>query len=103
MNSEISDAGHCLTLRRIRKILDGEIACGEQFFDCTVNSACGRNLIGDTLAFTRHISVLLKCLTNSQAIRTAIHANSATVHITKPVDKNAIGERNPKPWSETKD
>lgn len=68
MNSEISDAGHCLTLRRIRKILDGEITCGEQFFDCTVNSACGRYHIGDALAFTRHVSVLLKCLTNHKHV-----------------------------------
>ena len=71
MNSEISDAGGGLTLRRIREILDGEIICGEQFADRTVGSACGCDLMSDVLAFTRPGSVLLTGLTNSQVIRTA--------------------------------
>jgi hypothetical protein len=71
MNSETSEAGGGLTLRRIREILDGEIICGEQFADRTVGSACGCDLMSDVLAFTRPGSVLLTGLTNSQVIRTA--------------------------------
>ena len=60
-----------MKLSEIKKILNAEVLCGEEFLDREVYAACGSDLMSDVLAFVKNQSVLLTGLINPQAIRTA--------------------------------
>ena len=60
-----------MTIADVRKYLDAEILCGEEFISKTVHTACGSDMMSDVLAFVKDQSVLLTGLCNPQVIRTA--------------------------------
>lgn len=56
----------------IKKILDAQVLCGEDYLDTEVCSACGSDMMSDVLAFVKDQSILLTGLVNPQTIRTAL-------------------------------
>ncbi len=60
-----------MTVKEIKEILNAEIACGGQYLDREVHSACGADMMSDVLAFLKDQAVLLTGLCNPQVIRTA--------------------------------
>lgn len=60
-----------MKVREIRDILGARIACGEEFMDREVHTACGSDMMSDVLAFLKEQAVLLTGLCNPQVIRTA--------------------------------
>lgn len=60
-----------MTVNDIKKLLNADILCGEEFADREVHTACGSDMMSDVLAFVKDQSVLLTGLCNPQAIRTA--------------------------------
>ncbi|MBE5949332.1 MAG: hypothetical protein E7261_09930 [Lachnospiraceae bacterium] len=60
-----------MTVRDIRDILGARVACGEEFLDKEVHSACGSDMMSDVLAFLKEQAVLLTGLCNPQVVRTA--------------------------------
>lgn len=60
-----------MTVNDIKKFLNADILCGEEFADREVHTACGSDMMSDVLAFVKDQSVLLTGLCNPQAIRTA--------------------------------
>lgn len=55
----------------VKRILNAQIICGEEYSDREVLSACGSDLMSDVLAFVKEQGLLLTGLVNPQAIRTA--------------------------------
>ena len=60
-----------MTVNDIKKLLNADILCGEEYADREVHTACGSDMMSDVLAFVKDQSVLLTGLCNPQAIRTA--------------------------------
>ncbi len=60
-----------MTVREIKETLGARVACGEEFLDKEVHSACGSDMMSDVLAFLKDQAVLLTGLCNAQVIRTA--------------------------------
>lgn len=60
-----------MTVKDIKDILGARVACGEEYLDREVHSACGSDMMSDVLAFVKDKSVLLTGLCNPQVIRTA--------------------------------
>ena len=60
-----------MTVNDIKKFLNADILCGEEFADREVHTACGSDMMSDVLAFVKDQSVLLTGLCNPQAILTA--------------------------------
>ena len=60
-----------MTVRDVKETLGARIACGEQWLDREVHSACGSDMMSDVLAFVKDHSLLLTGLVNTQVVRTA--------------------------------
>ncbi len=60
-----------MTIADVKRLLDAEILCGEEYVSKDVHTACGSDLMSDVLAFVKDQSVLLTGLCNPQVIRTA--------------------------------
>lgn len=60
-----------MRIRKIKELLDAEVACCEELLDTEVNSACGSDMMSDVLAFVKDHAVLLTGLVNPQVVRTA--------------------------------
>lgn len=60
-----------MTVNEIKKLLNAEVLCGEQFIENEVHTACGSDMMSDVLAYVKDQSVLLTGLCNPQAVRTA--------------------------------
>lgn len=60
-----------MKISEIKKLLNADVVCGEDFINNDVYSACGSDMMSDVLAFVKDQSVLLTGLCNPQAIRTA--------------------------------
>ena len=60
-----------MTVRDVKETLGARIACGEEWLDREVHSACGSDMMSDVLAFMKDQAVLLTGLCNAQVIRTA--------------------------------
>ena len=60
-----------MKIKKIQKILDAELICGDSFLDNEVFTACGSDMMSDVLAFVKEQAVLLSGLVNPQVIRTA--------------------------------
>ncbi len=60
-----------MTVKEVREVLGARIACGEQYLDREVHSACGSDMMSDVLAFLKEQAVLLTGLCNPQVVRTA--------------------------------
>lgn len=60
-----------MIIKEIVDILDAKIACGEDYLEREVHSACGADMMSDVLAFLKDQAVLLTGLCNPQVIRTA--------------------------------
>ncbi|MBP3702812.1 MAG: hypothetical protein J6I65_03395 [Lachnospiraceae bacterium] len=60
-----------MKVREVREILGARIACGEEYLDREVQTACGSDMMSDVLAFLKEQAVLLTGLCNPQVIRTA--------------------------------
>lgn len=60
-----------MTISDVKRLLDAEILCGEEYVSKDVHTACGSDMMSDVLAFVKDQSVLLTGLCNPQVIRTA--------------------------------
>lgn len=60
-----------MTVNDIKKLLNADILCGEEFADREVHTACGSDMMSDVLAFVKDQAVLMTGLVNLQVIRTA--------------------------------
>lgn len=60
-----------MTIADVKRLLNAEILCGEEYVSKDVHTACGSDLMSDVLAFVKDQSVLLTGLCNPQVIRTA--------------------------------
>lgn len=60
-----------MTVKDVREALGARIACGDQYMDVEVHTACGSDMMSDVLAFLKEQAVLLTGLCNPQVIRTA--------------------------------
>ncbi len=60
-----------MTIREVQNALDAGIACGEEYLERDVHSACGADMMSDVLAFVKDQAVLLTGLCNAQVIRTS--------------------------------
>ena len=60
-----------MKVSEIRELLDAEFACGEEYADREVHSACGSDMMSDVLAYGSKCSVLITGLCNPQVVRTA--------------------------------
>ncbi len=60
-----------MTIADVKRILNAEILCGDEFLDREVHNACGSDMMSDVLAFVKDQSVLMTGLVNLQVIRTA--------------------------------
>ena len=60
-----------MTVNEIKKLLNAEVLCGEQFIENEVHTACGSDMMSDVLAYVKDQSVLLTGLCNPQAVRPA--------------------------------
>lgn len=60
-----------MVIREVKEILGATIACGEEWLDKEVHTACGADMMSDVLAFIKDQAVLLTGLCNAQVIRTA--------------------------------
>lgn len=60
-----------MTVKDVQEILGARIACGVEYLEKEVHTACGADMMSDVLAFVKDQSVLLTGLCNLQAIRTA--------------------------------
>ena len=80
------------TVEAIRKILDGEIICGEAYTETLVEAFAAGDLMSDLLALDLENYALLTALNNAQVIRTADITNAACVVILrgKKPDLNAV-------------
>ena len=58
-------------ISEIKRILDAELICGEEFLENEVFTACGSDMMSDVLAYVKDQSVLITGLVNPQVIRTA--------------------------------
>lgn len=55
----------------IKRLLNADVLCCEEFCDHEVHTACGSDMMSDVLAFVKDQSVLLTGLCNPQSVRTA--------------------------------
>ena len=60
-----------MTVRDVKETLGARIACGEEWLDREVHSACGSDMMSDVLAFVKDQAVLITGLCNPQVVRTA--------------------------------
>lgn len=60
-----------MTVREIQQTLGARVACGEEWLDKEVHTACGSDMMSDVLAFVKDQAVLITGLCNPQVIRTA--------------------------------
>lgn len=60
-----------MKVSEIRELLNAGFACGEEYADREVHSACGSDMMSDVLAYVKNQAVLLTGLVNPQVIRTA--------------------------------
>ncbi len=60
-----------MTIADVKRILNAEILCGDEFLEKEVHNACGSDMMSDVLAFVKDQSVLMTGLVNLQVIRTA--------------------------------
>ncbi len=60
-----------MKISEIKKLLNADVVCGEDFINNDVYSACGSDMMSDVLAYVKDQAVLLTGLVNSQVIRTA--------------------------------
>ena len=55
----IIERGMLMKVREIRDVLGARIACGEEYLDREVQTACGSDMMSDVLAFLKEQAVLL--------------------------------------------
>ena len=60
-----------MKISEIKRILDAELICGEEFLENEVFTACGSDMMSDVLAYVKEQAVLLSGLVNPQVVRTA--------------------------------
>ena len=60
-----------MKISEIKRILDAELICGEEFLENEVFTACGSDMMSDVLAYVKDQGLLLTGLINTQVIRTA--------------------------------
>ncbi len=60
-----------MTILDIKKLLNAEVLCCEEFVEKEVHTACGSDMMSDVLAFVKDQSVLITGLCNPQVVRTA--------------------------------
>ena len=60
-----------MTIREVMKLVDGKVLVGEDRLDCTVDTACGSDLMSDVLAFVKERAVLITGLINPHVVRTS--------------------------------
>lgn len=60
-----------MTVDDIKKILDCEVICGNEYLSKEVHTACGSDMMSDVLAYVKDQSILLTGLVNAQVVRTA--------------------------------
>jgi len=65
------EGGNQVQLKDIARILEAEVLTCEDKLNCTVEAACGCDLISDMLAFTKEKMIVLTGLVSPQIIRAA--------------------------------
>ncbi len=60
-----------MKISEIKRILNAELICGEEFLENEVHTACGSDMMSDVLAYVKEQAVLLSGLVNPQVVRTA--------------------------------
>ena len=60
-----------MTIRDVMEIVEGTVLTGEDKLDSPVDTACGRDLMSDVLAFVKDKTVLITGLINTHVVRTA--------------------------------
>ena len=60
-----------MTVLDIKKLLNAQVLCCEEFLMKEVHTACGSDMMSGVLAFVKDQSVLITGLCNPQVIRTA--------------------------------
>jgi predicted transcriptional regulator len=82
-----------MKIKRIAEILDAEVILGQDSLDTEIETVCSSDLMSDLLHFsTRHKSLLITGLTNSQVVRTADIADIKAIVfvLNKRPDKDTV-------------
>jgi predicted transcriptional regulator len=72
-----------LKLSEVKKILDADVAVGEEKLDLDVQTAFGADLMSDVLSFAKGGCLLLTGLTNTQIVRIANVLDIAAIIIVR--------------------